>query len=452
MSLPKYPEYKDSGADWLGNVPIHWQVRPLKNVYSIVGGSTPKSDEPTFWDGDVDWVTPADLSKLSGLEIGGALRRITEAGLASCGTSLVPGGSIVLSTRAPIGSLGIAVAPVCTNQGCKALVPCSEQHSRYAAYALSVAGPALNIRGKGTTFLELSSDELGRFPFPFPDLREQTAIASFLDCETARIDALIAKQEKLLALLAEKRQATISHAVTRGLDPTVPMKDSGVEWLGEVPAHWRVVMLRRIVDQFEQGWSPECEARPAEEGEWGVLKAGCVNGGVFNAGENKTLPPALVPRRELEVKNGDVLMSRASGSPRLIGSVAVVPDSPARLMLSDKIFRVRLTSAVDADFFASAMGSTPLRRQIEQAIGGAEGLANNLPQASIKDFWLALPPEHEQRAIAAHLHKEARHLGTLAREAEDATALLQERRSALITAAVTGQIDVRGVANAEAAA
>src|SRR5690606_8137303 len=123
--------------------------------------------------------------------------------------------------------LGLATMELCTNQGCKALVPRSGELSRFAAYALSIAGPALNVRGKGTTCLELSGDELASFRLAFPGKEEQGAIATFLDRETAKIDALIAEQEKLLALLAEKRQATISRAVTCGLGPHVPMKDSG---------------------------------------------------------------------------------------------------------------------------------------------------------------------------------------------------------------------------------
>ncbi|WP_172969703.1 restriction endonuclease subunit S [Rhodanobacter sp. T12-5] len=446
MSLPRYAEYKDSGVAWLGEVPAHWEITPLKRLFQIVGGSTPKSDNSEFWDGDIVWVSPADLSKLDSLKITDSARKITSEGLASCATTLVPTGSLVLSTRAPIGSLAIADVELCTNQGCKSLVSTGASKSTFYAYMLLASTEQLNLRGKGTTFLELSADELGAFRAVRPQVDEQSAIVAFLDRETGKIDALIAEQEKLLTLLAEKRQATISHAVNRGLNPSAPMKDSGVPWLGEVPAHWKVLALRRLIDRFEQGWSPECEARPTDPGEWGVLKAGCVNGGEFDAQENKTLPLSLVPREELELKSGDVLMSRASGSPKLIGSVACVMNPPSHLMLSDKIFRIRLSADVDPRFFAVAMGSTPLRQQIEQAIGGAEGLANNLPQASIKDFWMSLPPVEEQLTIVDFLVCERAKLDDLAWTAERAIALLKERRSALIAAAVTGKIDVRQAA------
>jgi type I restriction enzyme S subunit len=160
---------------------------------------------------------------------------------------------VILSTRAPIGSLGIADQPLCTNQGCKSLVPNENQHSPFLAYVLDIATDELNVRGRGTTFLELSSDALSAFEVPFPSAVEQSSIANFLDRETAKIDALVADYRTLIELLQEKRQAVISHAVTKGLDPTVPMKDSGVEWLGEVPEHWDIMRLKWISPEITVG-------------------------------------------------------------------------------------------------------------------------------------------------------------------------------------------------------
>lgn len=444
MSLGRYGEYKESGVDWIGSVPAHWAVEPIKRGFAVIGGATPKSDEAAFWDGKIVWVSPADLSRLPSMHIADSRRKITEAGLHSCGTTMVPAGSIVLSTRAPIGSLAIAAKALCTNQGCKSLVPNELASSWYLAYVLLSATTPLNLRGKGTTFLELSADELAAFRAPYPTSEEQTAIAAFLDRETAKIDALIAEQEKLIALLAEKRQATISHAATKGLDPNVPMKDSGVTWLGKVPAHWTICAVRRVLKRIEQGWSPECFSRPAERGEWGVLKTGCVNGGTFSPAENKALPDTLEPDASIEVRHGDLLMSRASGSPALVGSVAYVSETPPRLMLSDKIFRLHLRHDVHPRFFVTVFGARYVRHQIEQAISGAEGLANNLPQSSLKGFTIVIPPPTEQLTLVTAVESEMTKLNVLGSEAERAIALLRERRSALIAAAVTGQIDVRG--------
>ncbi len=279
-----------------------------------------------------------------------------------------------------------------------------------------------------------------------PPLHEQTAIAAFLDRETAKIDGLVAEQRRLMELLKEKRQAVISHAVTKGLNPHAPMKPSGIEWLGDVPEHWEVCAARRVIARIEQGWSPECFARPAEPGERGVLKTGCVNRGAFNEQENKALPDTLLPMLEYEVRPGDVLMSRASGSPELVGSTAYVHAVRPRLMLSDKAFRIHPEPAIDKRFFATAFNSRYLREQIERAISGAEGLANNLPQSALFAFSICVPPLHEQTSIVKHVAGTTATFDTLTAEAARAIELLQERRTALISAAVTGKIDVRGIA------
>ena len=152
MSFPSYPAYKYAGGEWIGDIPDHWSANPLKRAFKIEGGSTPTPDEVN-WDGDIAWVTPADLSGLSSLFLDASKRTITATGLASCGTTLLPAGSLILSTRAPIGSLAIALIRVCTNQGCKGLIPNADASSTYFAYVLLTAKAELNKRGKGTTFL-----------------------------------------------------------------------------------------------------------------------------------------------------------------------------------------------------------------------------------------------------------------------------------------------------------
>jgi type I restriction enzyme S subunit len=338
MSLPRYAEYKDSGVAWIGEVPAHWVLYKVREFTRFCGGGTPSRDNLAFWNGDIPWVSPKDM-KFE--RIKGAEECITDEGLSSSSSSLVDPGRLLMVVRSGILKHTIPVAindvPVALNQDMKALrfsaqLATSDFFLRWVQGLNDVL--LLAWAKQGATVESIEHAYLAGTIVPLPPLPEQSVIAAFLDRETGKIDALIAEQEKLLTLLAEKRQATVSHAVTRGLNPNAPMKDSGVPWLGEVPARWKVLVLRRFIDRFEQGWSPECESRPAAPEEWGVLKAGCVNGGEFDANENKALPESLVPREELELQSGDVLMSRASGSPRLIGSVACVTDAPPHLMLS----------------------------------------------------------------------------------------------------------------------
>jgi len=439
MSLPRYAEYKDSGVEWLGKVPSHWGVSQSRRMFRVRSEPALPDDQMLTASQKYGVLLQSEFVLREG-------RRVVEVIQGIESLKHVEPDDFIISMRSFQGGIEWCRLRGSTSFHYVMLTSVKWVWPPFFAHLLKSATYIQALRR--TTDLirdgqELRFSNFAQVPLPAVPIEEQKEIATFLDRETGKIDALIAEQEKLLTLLAKKRQATISQAVTRGLNHNAPMKDSGVPWLGEVPAHWKVLALRRLIDRFEQGWSPECEATPADPGEWGVLKAGCVNGGEFDAKENKTLPSSLVPREELELKSGDVLMSRASGSPKLIGSVACVMNPPSHLMLSDKIFRIRLSADVDPRFFAVAMGSAPLRQQIEQAIGGAEGLANNLPQASIKEFWMSLPPVKEQLAIVDFLVRELAKLNGLAGASERAVALLKERRSALIAAAVTGKIDIR---------
>jgi type I restriction enzyme S subunit len=300
------------------------------------------------------------------------------------------------------------------------------------------------VRANGLTRVGLGQDELDNVELPFPPLAEQACIAEFLEHEAAKIDALVAEQQRLIELLKEKRQAVISHAVTKGLNPNAPMKDSGIEWLGEVPAHWEVHRIKRVTRSIEQGWSPQCEGFPAEsEAEWGVLKVGCVNGGVFSPSENKVLPVDLEPVPSLSIRRGDLLISRAN-TRELVGGAAVADRDYPNLMLCDKLYRLRLVlDKCTPDFLGFYLGASVTRGQIELGASGASASMQNIGQGVVLELPVALPPVTEQHAIVHCLRAEIDRSEQLIAEATHAVELLSERRTALVSAAVTGQIDVR---------
>ena len=209
---------KDSGVEWLGQIPAHWDVRRLKFVSKIYNGATPNSAEIDYWGGDINWATPDDLGSLEGKYISETKRKLTEKGYSSCGATLVPPGSIVISTRAPIGHLAIARTDLCTNQGCRSLVPFKQIDNLFLYFVLYAGKTVLQSSGSGSTFQELSARELANFTISFPPLPEQHAIAAFLDRETARIDRLISKIEESITLLQRQRVALISAAVTGKID------------------------------------------------------------------------------------------------------------------------------------------------------------------------------------------------------------------------------------------
>jgi type I restriction enzyme S subunit len=287
---------------------------------------------------------------------------------------------------------------------------------------------------------------MSRAYMPLPPVDEQEAMGHFLDHANGRIERAIRAKKKLIALLLEQKQAIIHRAVTRGLDPNVPFKPSGIPWLGDIPKHWEVRRLRTLVHRIEQGDSPLAVGFLAEGDSWGVLKSGCVNRGVFRETEHKQLAKSFEIDPAIVVKVGDVLISRACGSPSLVGSVGKVESLKYRLILSDKTFRAVFCDHVNVDFMVFAMNSRYYRDQVEQAVSGAEGMANNLPVSSLRDFIFAIPPLKEASEIVAHLRNNLRERHTVIERTEREIGLLQEYRARLIADVVSGKLDVRNAA------
>ncbi|MDW2308114.1 restriction endonuclease subunit S [Vibrio sp. 1159] len=420
-----YSEYKESGIDWIGVIPVSWSCLPIKRSFEVVNGSTPRSGEKLYWDGDITWVTPADLSKVNE-SISTSSKTITNEGLSSCGTSLVPKGSLILSTRAPIGTIAIASKELCTNQGCKSLIKTTSVENKYVYYVLSISGKQLNNLGRGTTFLELSTDELANYRVPNPSIQEQQKIANFLDHETAKIDTLITKQEKLIELLKEKRQAVISHAVTKGLNPDAPMKDSGVEWLGEVPEHWKACPLKTI-SKFRQGKLHEPYIH--EDG-----KFICVNSRfVSTEGEKfKYCSKNLSP-----VENEDILMVMSDLPNGRALAKALFVQGDNNFALNQRVCAITATE-IDARFLYYQLNRNEYFLSFDDGCN-----QTNLSNYVFKNFPALVPYKAEQCEIAEYLDRQTESFDRLVEIANRQIELMKERKTALISAAVTGKIDVR---------
>jgi type I restriction enzyme S subunit len=358
-------------------------------------------------------------------------------------------GDVIVST---VRTYLRAIAPISdpdpgmvVSTGFAVVRPADDLTTDYAAYALRAPYFVERVvaNSKGVSFPAINESEMATYELARPSESEQRAIAAFLDRETARIDALVAKKERLIALLEEQRTALITRAVTKGLDPTVPMKDSGVEWLGEIPAHWEVMSAGRLIDGIEQGWSPVAEDRQADPDEWAVIKLSAVSKGSFREGEHKALPPSLAPDRRYEIREGDFLMTRAN-TPELVADVCVVRASRPRLMLCDLVYRLYWRSShASTEFVAYWFLSGIGRHQIEVDARGASQSMVKVSQGLIRAWAIVLPPIAEQRAIAAFLDRETARIDALIANVREAIERLKELRTALISAAVTGKIDVR---------
>ena len=216
---------KPSGVGWIGDVPEHWEFAQTRRVFSIVGGGTPPSGDERCWGGEIVWLTPDDLGRNRTERIGEGRRRLTEFGLDSSSARVCPAGSIILSTRAPIGHIAVSSVPAATNQGCRVLVPTQRVDILFAYYALLASRAVLESLGTGSTFLELSPTDLGGHVMPLPPVAEQRAIASFLEHETSRNRALLGEVGVIIERLQEYRSSLVTAAVTGKIDVR-----------GEVPA------------------------------------------------------------------------------------------------------------------------------------------------------------------------------------------------------------------------
>lgn len=453
MSFPRYPAYKDSGVEWLGEVPAHWEVTPIRFVARLESGHTPSRQQPKFWQNcTVPWFSLGDVWQIR--ESGRSIiyetaEKISELGMANSAARLLPAGTVILSRTASVGFAAIMGIPMATTQDFANWVCGPRLAPEFLLHVFRAMCGEFNRLMYGSTHNTIYMPDIRSFRMAVPPFTEQRAIGAFLERETGKIDALVGEQEQLIELLKEKRQAVISHAVTKGLDPDAPMKDSGIEWLGQIPAHWELGPLKRSITKIEQGSSPNCLSDPAAEGEWGVLKVGCGNGHHFDPQEQKALPPEIAPEPQYEIKTGDILMSRGNTLDR-VGAATLVPPVRPRLLLSDLLYRFR-SRGPNARFIVMALRSAIGRFQIERAANGTSPSMKKIGQDTIRCFLIALPPVEEQRAIIDFVSQETAKIDALVGEAERAIALLQERRSALISAAVTGQIDVRDAAARAAA-
>ena len=234
---------KPSGIEWIGYIPDDWEVIKTKFLFNVYGGSTPKVNVPEYWGDKITWITPGELGDDIKIVLN-SKRMLSEKGLNSCGATLAPKGSIIISNRAPIGQVCLAGRELCTNQGCKSLVAKIKLSCLFFYYFFKVQSEVLNMLGNGTTFMELSASDLLNFKIPFPPLKTQQRIADYLDEKCGEIDATIAKQKESIEKLKAYKQSLISETVTKGLDKSAPLKPSGIEWIGDIPDDWEVKRIK----------------------------------------------------------------------------------------------------------------------------------------------------------------------------------------------------------------
>ncbi|MCY4172955.1 MAG: restriction endonuclease subunit S [Cyanobacteria bacterium MAG CAR3_bin_5] len=405
----------------------------LRYFCRIKNGATPASVEPEYWDGNIKWATPEDLGKLMSNKIINTKRLITEKAVEECNLSVLLEGAVIISTRAPIGHMAINESLMAFNQGCRGIIPGDQVHGPFLYYMLKSRTCELNAIANGTTFVELSRDELAAVLVEFPPLDTQRRIAQFLDEKTARIDALIEKKHELLDRLAEKRQALITRAVTKGLDSDVPMKPSGVEWIGEIPRHWGTKRLKQISEIFT-GYA----FRSTDFVDSGipVLRIGNIQfDGTISLQDAKFLPIYFKERyRNWLVQNGDYAMAMTGATVGKVGRVSNICFA----LLNQRVCIMRQNKNSTRDFLWLLLNSNPFRKFVElEAFGGAQP---NISADKIGLCQIAIPEKSEQAEIILKISRPLAEIDKIEEKIQLSIVHLQEYRSALVTAAVIGQI------------
>jgi len=445
MRYKPYPKYKGSGVEWIGKVPEHWGVVPLKFIVATPITDGPH-ETPKLYDDGIPFVS-AEACSSGSIDFDKIRGRISLEDHKSYSRKYKPQRNDIFMIKS--GATTGITAIVETDRDFNiwsplAAIRIEEQYN--SLYVLNcmrsqffLDSVALNWNYGTQQNIGMGTIENLPITWP-PTLREQTAIADFLERETARIDALVEKKETQIRLLQEKRQALISHVVTKGLDPAVPMKDSGVEWLGLVPKHWYVSKLRQKCNVITDGAhiSPDTIKE-----DYPFVSTVDVNNGMIDlVGCLKTSADSYdyMVRTGCQPKKGDVLFSKDG----TVGRTAVVDFEEHFVVASSLVIITPAPQYLLSNFLDYWLNGQIIKQEVALQLSGSA--LKRISIEKIGNLPALVPPVEEQRDITLSLQREINRIDYIIYKIRTSVGLLKERRSALITAAVTGQIDVREMA------
>lgn len=447
----KYPAYKKSGEEWLGEIPKGWETDRTRNHFSFRKGLTITKENlqvegiPTINYGEIHSkfgfrVDPAKHSlKCVSIDYRSsdpkALLKKHDFIFADTSEDLDGSGNFSRYDSDEEAFAGYHTVIARLNSG-----PLAE----FLAYLFDSKSFRDQVRRnmKGVKVYSITQGMLKALGLVLPPPAEQTAIAAFLDDKTAKIDKAIAQKEQLIALLKERKQIIIQNAVTKGLDPKAKMKDSGIEWIGEIPEHWEKVSVRHILINLEQGESPTASNNYDKTY---VLKLSAVKAGSFFASETKPISSGSYQSR-FQVTQDNFLLTRGN-TPELVGDSCIVEQPvTTKVMFSDLIYRLSFRfKSIDLYFILLAFQSAYLRRQISSTAVGSSSSMVKVAQGDIKSWFIFLPSKTEQLNIGSRVKSDSAKIGIAISQALCSIETLREYRTTLIDSAVTGKIKVPGI-------
>jgi len=437
-----YPSYKDSGAEWLGKIPAHWEVRRLKNIASVELSNVDKKSVEgqdsvrlcNYVDVYNNERITADLDFMAATATPEQARRFA-----------LRNGDVLI-TKDSESWTDIAV-PAVVSEDLPGVIcgyhlahvrPYKQCNGAFLSRAFAAIGPRdqFQVAANGITRFGLGSDAIRTGLFPIPPRNEQSLIAAFLDRETQKIDALMAKKERLIELLQEKRVALITRAVTKGLDPTVPMKDPGVEWLGQIPVHWEVKRLKFLASEITVGIVVTPAKYYVDSGIPCLRSLNIASGHIVSEDMMYISEESNRLHKKSRLRAGDVIIVRTG----LAGTAAIVTEEFDGSNCVDLLI-IRKSKRLVPQFLYYFINSDAAAGQVQaHSVGAIQAHYNT---ATLGDLMALAPPLKEQERIVAFLNAETAKLDDLIAKVLEGIEKLKEYRTALISTAVTGKIDVR---------
>ncbi|HFK5795138.1 TPA: restriction endonuclease subunit S [Enterobacter asburiae] len=436
-----YPEYKTISNSWLDSIPKGWELLPLKYLCTSFVKDGPH-ETPVFQEEGIPFLS-VDGIQNNKLVFEGC-RYISSSDHYRFSQKCKPvKGDVLLGKAASIGKVALVNTSIEFNVWSPLAVinPIRSCLSKFIYYSFqtTMLQAQCEVYSNSNTQKNLGMNTIDNLDFAMPSDKEASTISNFLDHETTKIDNLIEKQQQLIELLKEKRQAVISHAVTKGLNPDVPMKDSGVEWLGEVPEHWKIKRCKNLFDfvtSGSRGWA----GFYSDEGDLFFRIANLTRDSINPKLDSiqYVTPPKGSEGERSKIKENDLLISITAD----LGSVCAADESISGGYVSQHVSLCRPGRLVASSrWLAFFVLSDTAKEQLQGA--GYGGTKVQLSLEDIRDLFVAYPPKSEQIKIASYLDERLSELDGLDHRAHNLIELLRERRTALISAAVTGKIDVR---------
>lgn len=442
MSFPAYEDTKPSGIPWIGEVPITWDVVQGRRLFAQKRDPSEADDEQLSATQKYGVLPQSKFMELEDQKVTLAL-----SGLENFKHVQVD--DFVISLRSFQGGIEHSAYSGCVSPAYTILRPNGSVHPPFWKYLMKSKGYIEALQSVTDGIRDgknISYEQFGKVYVPDVPPDEQKAISSFLDVETSKIDGLVSEQRRLIELLKEKRQAVISHAVTKGLNPNAPMKPSGIQWLGDVPQHWGTDMISRITSKIGNGYVGPTRDILAEEGVPYVQATHIKNGRVNFDGAYFVTEEWSEKQSKAALELGDVLIVQTGAG---TGDIGLVSEEEVGYRCHALIIVRTMPETMLGSFLAVALQSQYGVQTLESIQTG--GMHPHLNCGNVKFVHIPIPPIEEQKAIVDYVNQKLDQFSQLQAEAERAIELLQERRTALISAAVTGKINVRGFADKGAA-